>query len=252
MLKQIIHLISAFLLVCLILPTTGRSDTVTAKVAIPLITQLVKKSDQNQWYGPLIDAIHELEERSSLTFEIKVVPFKRAVVMTKEGDADFGVFMESTKRNQMAMPIVKLGNATFVIVSLKGSPITRLQDLSGKTLGRILGGTKIKSLSAIEDIHYHHFKTHNDGVKLLTAGRIDALLTADFRVLDAFEQLSLKPTDIARPIPVEDRELWLYWSWKSKLHFPHVSKIKNGPPVTTFNKQGSLGLLESYLKNTTN
>ena len=207
------------------------ADDKKAVIAVPIISQLVKQKTNGQWGGALIDVLKKVESKADIPFEMRVVPFKRAVMMTKNGNSDFGVFMESPKRNQMAMPVLKLGDAVYVLLTLKENKITSLDQLKGKSLARIRGGTEIKSLKAIPDIKYHLFNQHEDGIRLLKNGRVDVLLTADFRVLEAIERLNLSYDEIAPPLPVEARELWLYWSWKSNLDFGHVKKIKNGPSV---------------------
>ena len=204
----------------------------TAIVAVPQISQLVKKDKRGGWTGPLIRVLRQVEKTSDATFDLRVVPFKRAVVMVKEGSADFGVFMESSKRNQLAMPIAKLGDAVYVVVTLKENRISSLDQLAGKTVGRIRGGTDVKALKHISGMKYHLFNRHEDGVRLLKSKRVDALLTADFRILEAIDRLNLSYDEIARPVPVEGRGLWLYWSWKSDLDFQNVKNIKAGPDVT--------------------
>ncbi|SCA58246.1 exported hypothetical protein [Candidatus Terasakiella magnetica] len=222
------------------------TETQSPVVAVPIITQLVKKDEaQNKWTGPLIDLLGEVEKKAGTDLNLRLVPFKRAIAMTKEGEADFGVFMESPKRNKMAMPIMKLGEALFVIVSLKDSAITDLNQLEHKVVGRIRGGTDVKSLKALSNMKYHFFNNHEDGVRLLKAGRIDALLTADFRVLDAIENFGLSFKEIARPLSVEPRELWLYWSWESKQPFELVRNIKNLPALT-FRGMDTGTLYDSY------
>lgn len=198
-------------------------------VAVPLISQLVQKNQAGQWQGALIDVLKKVEQKSSLEFDYKVVPFKRAVMMTKKGVSDFGVFLESPERNQMALPIVKLGESLYVAVSLKSNKVSSLHQLSGKVLGRIRGGSELKSLKVLPSLKYHYFNTHEEGLKLLTHGRIDVLITTDFRILEAVERLHLSYDDIARPVPIEGRGLWLYWSWKSAMDFNEVRKIKDGP-----------------------
>ncbi|WP_167730553.1 transporter substrate-binding domain-containing protein [Terasakiella sp. SH-1] len=221
-------------------------------VAVPIIAQLVKKDESSrQWSGPLIDVLKSVEQQAGVHFQLRFVPFKRAVVMTKEGESDFGVFMESPKRNKMAMPIVKLGDAIFVVVSLKDKPITNLTELDGKVLGRIRGGTDVKSLTAVPNLKYHYFNNHEDGVRLLKVGRIDALLTADFRVLDAIEKFGLSYDEIARPLEVEPRGLWLYWSWESKQDFNLVRTIKKLPALSISN-MGTVNLYEKYQQKAKN
>lgn len=223
------------------------AETRPIKIAVPHLSQLVQKSADNTWHGPLIDLLDQMSKTTGYQMDVHVVPFKRAVAMTNKGATDFGIFMESPIRNQTALPIHKLGNATFVIISLKDNPITHISQLSGKTVARILGGTEIKSLSAVENLTYYPFKSHAEGARLLLGHRVDALLTADFRVIDAFYNLNLSPKDIAPPLSVEDRELWLYWSWKSDLNFKHVRRIKHDAPDNLLGKD-SLSLLKDYVK----
>ncbi len=241
-----------FAIVILVLTGTnasyGQDKAESAKVAVPLITQLVKQKENGGWSGPLIDVLKKVGSQSDINFDMKVVPFKRAVAMTKEGAADFGVFMESPTRNKMAMPVLNLGDAVFVVVSLKGAPITSLDQLSNKLVARIRGGTAIKSLSAIPDMQFHFFNTHEDGMRLLLGNRVDALITADFRVLEAIERLKLSLDDFAPPIPIEKRELWLYWSWKSQLEFDTIRTIKQTPAVA-LDYLGTSPLFQYDLKN---
>lgn len=189
--------------------TTGNPRPI---IAVPIISQLIKQMPDKSWYGPLVDVLRQVEKNSGTTFDLRVVPFKRALLMTNEGSSDFGVFMESPERNLNAMPVVKLGDAVYVVVSLKENPITHLSQLKGKRVARIRGGADIKSLNVIEDVDYHFFSTHDDGIRLLKGKRIDALITADFRIVEALDRYDLSLGEIAKPLAIEPRELWLYWS----------------------------------------
>lgn len=213
-------------------PSFAQEKKHSALIAVPHIAQLVQKQADEKWGGPLIDVLNRLADKSQLDISVKVVPFKRAVVMTQDGISDFGVFMESEKRDEIAIPVLKLGDAYYVIVSLADTPITRMDQLKGKTVGQIHGGVNVNTLSAIPDIIYKQFNKHEDGVRMLKGKRIDALLTADFRVLEAIEQSHLQTHEIAKPLPVEAGALWLYWSWNSKLPFKEVQKLKEGPAAS--------------------
>ncbi len=213
-------------------PSFAQEKKHSALIAVPHIAQLVQKQEDGKWGGPLIDVLNRLAAKSRLDFSVKVVPFKRAVVMTQDGVSDFGVFMESEKRDDIAIPVLQLGNAFYVIVSLADTPITRIDQLKGKTVGHIRGAVEVNTLSAVPDITYKLFNKHEDGVRMLKGKRIDALLTADFRVLEAIEQSHLQTHEIAKPVPVEPRALWLYWSWNSKLPFEEVRKLKKGPAAS--------------------
>jgi len=204
----------------------------SALVAVPIISQLVKKQASGEWGGALIDVLRQAEKKSQIPFKLKIVPFKRAVMMTKQGQADFGVFLESPKRNQMAMPVLKLGQAMYVVVSLKKNKITSLDQLTGKTIGKIRGGNVLNTLSAIPDLKYYPFNTHDDGIRLLKGERIDAVITTNFRVTEAVEKSSLSYDEIAKPVPIEGRGLWLYWSLRSEIDFKHIKNLKYGGPVT--------------------
>ncbi len=226
-------LINMFLL-CLFLSAPLRISAANpsqsyVEVAVPIISQLVHQDGAGKWQGPLIDLLKRAEQEIGIPFHLRMVPFKRAVVMVEEGDTDFGVFMESPKRNQLGMPIVKLGDAQYIIVSLKDKPIRSISELENKSVARIRGGAEIKSLKGVPGLKYYYFNNHNDGTRLLQYGRVDALVTADFRLLDAVDQNMVTFAELAEPVPLEPRELWLYWSWKSNLDFSLVRRLKSIP-----------------------
>jgi len=204
---------------------TGRQ----IKVAVPVIAQLVEKQPDGTWTGPLIDLLKRAEREVGLPFHLRMVPFKRAVIMVENGATDFGVFLESPKRNKLGMPIVKLGTAHMVVVSLKDRAITSLADLRDKRVARVRGGTEIRTLNGVAGLEYYYFNNHQDGMNLLTFGRVDALVTADFRLLDALEKKLVSIADLAKPVLIEPRELWLYWSWQSDLSFHLIRRLKNSP-----------------------
>lgn len=232
MTKKIITLL-AFLLACAELTTAQASGTGRQiKVAVPIIPQLVEKQEDGTWAGPLIDLLKRAEQEVGLPFHLRMVPFKRAVVMVENGATDFGVFLESPKRNKLGMPIVKLGNAHMVVVSLKDRAITSLADLKDKKVARVRGGTEIRTLNGVPGLEYYYFNTPQDGVKLLTFGRVDALVTADFRLLDALDKKLVSIADLAEPVLIEPRELWLYWSWQSDLSFHLIRRLKNSPNLS--------------------
>ncbi len=226
-------LINMFFL-CLFLSSPLRMSSANpgqdhVEVAVPIISQLVHQDENGKWQGPLIDLLKRAEQEIGIPFHLRMVPFKRAVVMVEEGDTDFGVFLESPKRNQVGMPIVKLGDAQYIIVSLKDKPIHNLSELENKSVARIRGGAEIKTLKGVPGLKYYYFNNHRDGTHLLQYGRVDALVTADFRLLDAVDQNIVTFAELAEPVPLEPRELWLYWSWKSNLDFSLVRRLKSIP-----------------------
>jgi len=223
----------AFLLACGgVKPVQASEPGRQVKVAVPIISQLVVKQEDGTWGGPLIDLLKRAEQEAGLPFHLRMVPFKRAVVMVENGATDFGVFLESPKRNKLGMPVVKLGDAHMVVVSLKDRAITSLADLKDKKVARVRGGTEIRTLNGVPGLEYYYFNTPQDGMNLLTFGRVDALVTADFRLLDALDKNLVSIADLAEPVLIEARELWLYWSWQSDLSFHLIRRLKNSPNLT--------------------
>jgi len=200
-------------------------------IAVPIISQLVKSDADGHWVGQLVDLLKRAEKEIGVPFHLRMVPFKRAALMVAEGGADFGIFMESPKRNETGMPIVKLGDANFVIVSLKDKPIRNLSDLKNKTVARIRGGTEIKSLKGVPGLKYYYFNNHDAGTRLLQYGRVDALVTPDFRLWDVLKKGVVNAAELAEPVSIEARELWLYWSWKSNLDFSLIRRLKRMPDL---------------------
>jgi len=90
-----------------------------------------------------VDIIHELCKRLGFEADIKVFPFKRALMSVKQGESDaiFSVRQNKERAEYLYYPSESINIERTVIIARKGSgiKINGLDDLKGKEIG-IVGG----------------------------------------------------------------------------------------------------------------
>ncbi|NVJ90548.1 MAG: transporter substrate-binding domain-containing protein [Methylocystaceae bacterium] len=225
--KHLYFFIIALVLVFTALCTTVRAnDTKEIMIVVPYIKNLLEKNSNSKWQGALLGTFKEIEQKTGLKIKFKVLPFARAVAMTENDEADLGIFIESPIRSKLAVPLAEISKVYFVVASLKKTDISSINDLKGKvvaTASQSIGDTFIDKLPHRKTLH---FNSHGDLIKPLLSGKVDAIFTPDFRLVEMMEKENLSYDILSKPIKLSERRLMLYGSHKFVENSPNVSKIK--------------------------
>lgn len=225
--KHLAFFIIALFLVFTVFCTNARADDPKEiTVVVPYIKNLLEKGPNSEWQGALLETFKEIEQKTGLKIKFSVLPFARAIAMTESGESELGIFLESPARNKVAVPLAEISKAYYVIASLKKTGISSISDLEDKVVA-----TAFKSVgNALINILPHrktlHFKSHGDLIKPLLSGKVDAIFTPDFRLVEMMERENLSYAILSKPIKLSEQKLMLYGSHKFVENSPNVAKIK--------------------------
>lgn len=212
------------------MPTLGMAQNATINISVPKIHKLLDQDNEGAWQGPLLSVFNVIQDETRKPVEFKVLPFPRIVQLLKTGETDFGFFIESEKRSQIAHLVQRLQPTYFVLVSKKGSAIKTVDDLEGKILGISKRGVASSYAEKLKQGSLYQFSSHKGLMNALLAGRIDVFLTPDFRYVELMETNNLSYEDFEILTPFAHRFFALYvskqYAEQNKQVFEKLKKIK--------------------------
>ncbi|WP_338668176.1 substrate-binding periplasmic protein [Pseudodesulfovibrio methanolicus] len=130
--------------------------------------------------GILVDILHEVETRSGLTVDLRLMPWKRAYLNAM--DARGGIFGLSKNKERQALfdfsELMYVDEMRLVVIKGHEFPYRSMEDLRGKTLGVTRGASYGDGFDRAKD---RIFTPSEDSgatsrLRMLLAGRIDAAL----------------------------------------------------------------------------
>lgn len=209
----------------------GTVDTVrqlSLPLNAPAITLNVATSSVKPWGyvneqgindGLLVQFIESFVYRLE-GFELhnQLQPFPRVIHSLKLGDVDMAVLFDSTQSLQIGERIGLVGSVEILVVGRTDKPdITNLQQMSGWQVGYIRGSRYGEVFNSVEYLNRVALNNMKQGLSMLLAGRLDAMVSAAPTLFYALETMQL-PVEEFKPLFVLDRATaGLYLSHKSSL-----------------------------------
>lgn len=186
-------------------------------------------TENNRPEGLYNDIVRELFSRAGYSVKIKLMPFKRILSMTKQGDVTgmAGTFF-TPDRGKFAtflkdIPLTIMHSSLFVT---KGSPIQTpdLSELKGKMIGHKRGfimSPELDSGAKNGVFQEHEVESVEQMVKMLIAGRLDAFCNNTANALYYIDRLDKEKTIQLLPQPVTDaRKTYVAFSKKALKKLP--------------------------------
>ncbi len=136
-----------------------------------------KKKNKLHFSGIYFDLVQEMARRAGFTVKFKRVPFKRALVMMRQGRADImpGPNRTSEREVYMAYLDVPLSKEAKVFYLKKGAPdIIRYGDLSGRKIGVIRGARYHDRFDGDETLLKIKVSNYATVLRVIWHGRVDA------------------------------------------------------------------------------
>jgi polar amino acid transport system substrate-binding protein len=147
--------------------------------------------------GIFVDLMASVAGAGKLCIDNQVVPYSRGLAMIASGQADLVISFRNTLLQSIAVPIgMGVGDAV-VVIAAPGVAMTTLADLRGKLVAHV------------RDVEYDDFssdarirKAAANGVdlclRMLAAGRVDAVIGSGTALAYALRQLQLPPGAVGR------------------------------------------------------
>jgi len=184
----------------------------------------------------------KIQQDTGVNLELKLYPFARVKneLRRERGLVDLSIFSFKKKRTLYFKQIIPLFEMDFVILSHKNSTINTIEDIQGKQIGLIAGGS---GCPCIDGITYNkvYLSDHKYGLRMLANRRIDGQAGPSIRLIQAMHDIDYK--EPYKAIVYEKRQVWL-WARKNLMdESDGVLKIKEYMQ-DYFSKNSHLKLLE--------
>ncbi|MRX07350.1 transporter substrate-binding domain-containing protein [Pseudoduganella sp. FT25W] len=129
---------------------------------------------QGQPFGALIDLSAQMAQLSGLPIIPIPVPYGRAPYMLRSGGSELMLAIDISPKGGTA--IEHVGTVDIVVLGRDNFRFERLSDLHGKTVGHLRHAAYSPELEADQAIRKHAFDSYEQGVRMLLAGRFDAMM----------------------------------------------------------------------------
>jgi ABC-type amino acid transport substrate-binding protein len=165
------------------LPATSRAAANTPSRA-PLRLTMVNlmpwagNGQDGQPVGALVELSAQLATLSGVPITPMPVPYGRAPYMLTSGGTDLMLLIDTGARAGVkgGFAIDHVGTVDIVVFGRSGFRYQRMADLFGKTVGTLRHSGYSPELEAESRIHKHAFDSYDQGVRMLHAGRLDAVM----------------------------------------------------------------------------
>lgn len=189
-----------------------------ADEAVPrLATSTVKPwgfSDaESNYRGILVDFQNTLLSRAGITVHHLLEPYPRVIQDIEKGDADLAVMFVSPEAERIAYSLGPVINERIVIVVKAGSQTYQtLDDFNDRTIGQVRGSRYGAAFDNHPGITRIALTDVEQGLKMLLAGRLDAMASTEHSLLFAMYRAGIKAADIQLALPLFTARADLYVS----------------------------------------
>lgn len=171
-------------------------------------------SPDGQATGMLVDFLSSLFSRAGLPFNNTLQPYPRVIHALASGQADLAVLFKSPEADQIAFSLGTVMEAPIVIVmrAQDHRPITRLADFHGMKVGQVRGSRYGPAFDNDPDFEHISVADVAQGLRMLTAGRFDAMASTKHSLLYALHQTGIAADSLTIALPLFNAQADLYVS----------------------------------------
>ncbi len=158
----------------------------------------------------------------------KVAPYARIVKSLKFGDTDLTIMFRTPELEDHVDYIAPLPSKSLVVVGLQGRAFENMASLSGITLIYLRGAKFNAQIDNDETIVKQLASDFILGLKMLDAGRADAIIGALPSIQRAaldIEVTENKKILLGEPLVIDTRTPWIQISKKSRSHL-NINKLR--------------------------
>lgn len=170
---------------------------------------------QGQPQGLYPDIAAALARVTGLNIRIEVVPFARAATQVVNGAADATLMLTNTFTAGKTIQAVPVFYATVSVQLRPGLAVAGRSDLIPLRLGRMNGGCAELAEEAHGKLHFADLNSHESGVQMLAAGRLDGFCSVSEATVDALRSTGLQDRfEKAQVVALASKPVWLMLSPK--------------------------------------
>lgn len=198
------------LMTSIVMMSPGQSVAEPLK-AVTLGSGISAYIENHKATGPLYELQNLILDTAGLDYVNSVVPFKRISVMAQQSKFDITIASYPDETWIDMLPISLLFSTQVIIIANKDISLSEPEKLYGKKLA-ILRGSNLAFSQRHSQIQRVEVNSHIQGVKMLTKGRVDAILGSLYGLSNNFSELALNPKDYSAPLTLLKKEYWLLYN----------------------------------------
>lgn len=195
--------------------------------------------------GMMYEIGNLIASTAGMQYQNNVVPYARTVVSLRNGTADMVLRFSNDELAAVAHQVTPVLAMPTMIFSRATSRIQRFEDLRGATLATSRSFPIDPRISADPTIHVYLTDSNEHSVRMLFAGRVDAILGSDLGIYGSASRQNIKASEFGTPIPLAPQYFWLHFSRKTA-DTATSTALKNA--VTKLERDGSISRIwKKYL-----
>jgi polar amino acid transport system substrate-binding protein len=152
---------------------------------------VTETADEPVYSGIYVDVVREAARRAGIDLVFEVVPFKRALFLMEQGEADLMLGPNRTDERQRYMYYfgAALPNEPKVIYTgLVDANVVEIKDLEHKLIGVLRGANYGWQLDEARDLRFVEAVDYETLFRMLDLGRIDALIAPELLALEHIQR----------------------------------------------------------------
>ena len=164
--------------------------------------------------GATLEIANAIAEKAGYTPTTKLRPFPRVVLELGNGKTDMSILLENTALKDKVTIVAPIYEINSVVVSKSGVNIRSETDLEDKKIGIIRHSSFYKKLTNHAQLNTREVVNARQGLKMLRAGRIDALVAVDTSFYFMLKTLGIPREEFATPYVFDTKNIFLQVSNK--------------------------------------
>ena len=166
--------------------------------------------------GIYYDIANTLASEAGFNISHQIYPYSRIIRELKSGHTDLTIMFKYKELKDYVTYIAPLPGLKNVVIGIAGSSFSDVASLKGKKLGYLRGAKFSDLIDNDPDIIKVETIDFSQGIKMLDARRIDAVIGPFDPILMAAKSLGYSPLFFGKPLVVSKRTPWVQISKKSE------------------------------------
>jgi polar amino acid transport system substrate-binding protein len=161
--------------------------------------------------------VQQLTADTHFLLDHKIYPYVRIIHELKTGQTDLSIMFKYKELEDYVTYIHPLPTLTNIVIGLSGTEFKNIAELEGKTLAYLRGAKFSDAIDNNPLILKITTKDFRQGIDLLKAGRVDAIIGPSEPIIAAAQKFDDSEQFFGLPLAVSERTPWVQISNKSPL-----------------------------------
>ncbi len=176
--------------------------------------------------GLFMDMDAAIADKAEVNMTDTILPVARVMKNLEHGVSDCAVFLLSPwSRAKFVAVAEAIGRFESIVVTRKGLPIKRIEDLYGRLLALPRGSYPDFPISTDPNILRYHTKGYAQSARILKAGRVDAIAGTAIGIFHNLSNLNMTRKDIGGVLAFDHKPIWLLCT-KNKMSDEIIARLR--------------------------